>query len=82
MRTMMIEPDGWECTLADCRPGYFTFRCNPDDEPELCIKTEYKINGQMEVFCSSGETFWGYTGTDDDRKALVVQPVKVVWTDA
>ena len=39
MNRLIIKPEGWECKLKDCPPGFFMFRNN------LCFKTEYGANG-------------------------------------
>lgn len=41
MKRLVLEPEGWPCTLRECRPGFFVF-----DGTELCLKTEY---GAMET---------------------------------
>lgn len=70
--TILIEPDGWPTTLAECPPGHFWFG------NDLCFKSEYRTDGNIEAFCSSGEYFWGGTESHKDREALMVQPVKAV----
>lgn len=82
MRRLMIEPNGWPCTLKECPPGHFTYR---DD---LCFKTEYRCattasspNGKIEAYCESGEFFVGGADTEDAREQLVVQPVVAQWID-
>jgi hypothetical protein len=57
------------CKLIDCPPGFFIF------DGSLCFKSEYKDEiGQIEVYCSSGECFWGGTHDNDARSKLIVQP--------
>lgn len=73
MKRLAIVPDGWECALAECRPGHFVF------EGRLCFKDEYGSAGNS--YNDAGEVFWGGTSTDDDRQKLVVQPVAAVWED-
>ncbi len=80
MRTRrVILPDGWPCSLADCRPGFFMFH------EALCLKTGYrKPDGDLEAYNKAGEIFWGARGCMRDRKArenLIVQPVMVVMED-
>jgi hypothetical protein len=70
MIKLVIKPDSWECSIKECPPGFFVFKT------ELCFKTEY---GEDEVFCSSGEVFWGGTKTKEERANLVVQPCIAVW---
>lgn len=67
MKHMFVRPDGWECKLSECPPGFFVFH------EELCLKTEYGTN---EAFCSTGERFWGGTKTEIELGQLIVQPVK------
>ena len=70
-KQVSIVPEGWPCTLGDCPPGHFM------SGDELCFKSEYRSNGQIEVYCSSGEAFWGGVSGHDAREALIVQPVIV-----
>jgi hypothetical protein len=74
MKQVLIEPDGWPTTLAECPPGPFMFN------DSLCFKSEYRTDGKIEAFCESGEFFWGGTSANEDRNRLMVQPVKVVIT--
>ena len=71
-KKLVIIPDEWTCSLGSCPPGFFVF------EEELCFKTEY---GHCEVYCKSGETFWGGTNTSKNRDKLIVQPVIVRWEE-
>ena len=69
----LIEPEGWPCTLAHCRPGLFM------RDGTLGLKTEYLSAGKLEVYvCESGEAFWGGTAEEKSRSALEVQPVQMV----
>jgi hypothetical protein len=72
MKRYVIVPDGWPCTLAACPAGSFVY------QDTLCFKSEYRVCGKIEAFCKSGEFFWGGTETEEDRAALVVQPVQLV----
>ena len=70
MQKLIVKPNGWECTLKECPPGFFVIG------DELCLKSEYCTEGEdkksrMDVFCSSGGYFWGGT----DKEILMVQPV-------
>lgn len=81
MVIMKIEPDGWSCPLEELRPGLFTFPiAGTIKGMGVFIKTEYHTDsGNMEVFCcDSGEAFWGGVSNEQDRRKLVVQPVKIV----
>lgn len=68
MRRITIEPDRWECSLAECPPGVFVF------DKRLAVKTE---NGK--AFYVTGENFSGGANTNAEREQLMVQPVRVVW---
>ena len=62
MKTVKIVPDGWECLIEECPPGFFYY------EGQLCFKTEYhEEDGGLQVYCSSGETFM--------PRKVMVQPV-------
>jgi hypothetical protein len=75
MRRLEVKPEGWPCKLSECPPGLFLFGDG------LCFKTEYRTSGYSEVFCESGEMFWGGTDDKEQREVLTVQPVIVVWED-
>jgi len=82
MKSMIIEPHGWPCTLSECPPGFFVF----DDD--LFLKDEYGHESDetgkwyTSAYCSSGEFFRGGAKTKKDREKLVVQPVEVVWEES
>lgn len=76
MKKLIIKPDGWPCTLAECPPGFFVF------EGWLGFKSEYGDDSdKMEVFNSGGEAFWGGVSGHEARAALVVQPVVAEWEE-
>jgi hypothetical protein len=75
MKELVIEPDGWPCRLDECRPGLFV--C----DGALVALSEYGQNPEG-YLASSGEFFAGGVGTQDERNALMVQPVRAVWRDA
>lgn len=75
MKRLEIEPQGWPCKLKECPPGHFMF------QDSLCFKSEYMPDNRLEVFCDTGECFWGGTNTDKDREELCVQPVVAVWKE-
>lgn len=66
-------PDGWACKLEECPPGLFVY------EGFLGLKTQYHPNGKMEVYCNNGDAFWGQTTTEEEKRKLIVQPVRSVW---
>ena len=68
-----MMPDGWPCTLGECRPGNFIF------EDHLCFKDEYGSSGNS--YNEAGEIFWGGTTDETERRKLVVQPVDPVWEE-
>ena len=61
MKTVTLVPDGWECSVEECPPGFFWY------QGQLCFKTEYRSNGDIEVYNSAGETFM--------PRQVTVQPV-------
>lgn len=71
MKRYVIVPDGWPCTLAACPPGSFVYR------DALCFKSEYRTDGNIEAFCESGEFFYAGASDEEERRALVVQPVRL-----
>lgn len=68
MRRLVVMPDGWLCTIAECRPGHFIWN------GLLCFKTEYG-GANLECFNEAGEALCGY---DAETR---VQPVDPVWED-
>lgn len=70
MKRLIVEPDGWPLTYAECPPGFFTMG------DSLFFKSEYGGDG----YCDTGEYFVG--GVDAaDRGGLIVQPVMYRWVD-
>lgn len=70
MKTITVEPNGWECLIEECPPGHFMY------EGQLCFKTEYGNDLDekcpMEVYNSAGETFM--------PRKIMVQPVSIMTT--
>lgn len=94
MKRMIVEPDGWPCTLEECPPGHFVI------DGQLCFKTEYPaheldpatkglpggklrwiIGNRIEAYNSAGEFFCGGVEAEEERAALMVQPVAVRWEE-
>jgi hypothetical protein len=60
------------CKLIDCPPGFFLYK------GEVFFKTEYGCETyDMEVYCSSGEVFWGGAKTKEERANLNVFSMKM-----
>lgn len=75
MKILKLVPDGWPCTLGECPPGPFIYNGN------LGFKTEYTNNGDIEVFCETGEYFWAGTNVAEERNKIIVQPVIAKWEE-
>ena len=69
-KKLIIEPDGWPCRFADCRPGLFT------DVGALCLKTDYGDD-----YIEDGDAYWGGVSGKAARDELMVQPVKTAWVN-
>jgi len=67
MKKLEVIPEGWPCTIEECRPGHFVYK------DQLCFKTEYKSENDIEVFCESGESFC--------PRKVDVQPVSYHWVE-
>lgn len=61
MKIITIEPFGWPCKIEECPPGFFLY------EEQLCFKSEYSSDNDIEVFNSAGEYFM--------PREVLVQPV-------
>jgi hypothetical protein len=79
-RRLLIAPNGWPCTLAECPPGHFVY------QGSLCFKTEYRCSttpdrpaGKIEAYCESGEFFVAGAASEADREKIIVQPVSSEW---
>lgn len=73
MKRLVMLPEGWPCTLAECRPGFFLW------EEHLCLKDEYgSADGS---YNEAGERFWGGVTDAAEREKLVVQPVEPKWEE-
>lgn len=66
MKRLVMMPDGWSCTIDECRPGHFAFK------GLLCFKSEYGV--KPECFNEAGE-YLQYAPSD------LVQPVDPVWEE-
>lgn len=63
----VIVPDGWACTVKECRPGPFVTLENPE---LLCFMSEYHHDdGRCMAYNSAGEFFCG---------EALVQPVNMI----
>ncbi len=69
-KRLLVQPEGWTCSLDDCTPGFFIFN------ERLCFKSRYG-----DCYCESGEYFWGGTTTPEARNELIVQPVFTEWVE-
>ncbi len=73
MRQLIINPEGWPCSLRECPPGHFLW------EDTLCFKTEYckdQNETEMEVYNGAGERFC-YKGNGTE----IVQPIVINWEE-
>ena len=77
VRQLVIKPDGWPCTLAECPPGLFIF--DAADYQTLGFKSEYGVDNPYII--DGGEVFWGGVNTKEARGKLPVQPCQAVWID-
>jgi len=93
MRRLILEPDGWPCSIRECPPGFFLHG------DSLCFKTEYRqfeavgstnvpgpeirwaMGNNSDVYCSSGESFWGGVTDKEERENIEVQPVIAKWEE-
>lgn len=70
MKKLVLNPDGWPCTLAECPPGAFLH-----SEKHLGFKSEYHTStGKIEAYNEAGEFYCG------DPKDLV-QPLLPEWLE-
>lgn len=58
---MLIVPDGWPCSYAECRPGHFVVG------GALMLKSEYGGQG----YCESGEAYCGDRETEVQPVAAI-----------
>lgn len=76
-KRLIITPEGWPCSLAECRPGHFVF-----DDKYLGFKSEYlEKDGQIQAFNEGGEFFVGGKPDESERRRIIVQPVKPEWEE-
>jgi len=68
MKRLVLMPNGWACTLEECPPGLFIFN------KQVCFKSEYHNNGNVEAFNNSGE----YLSINQKE---IVQPVDYEWQE-
>lgn len=70
MKKLLVVPIEWPIPLGECTPGFFLH------DKKLCFKSEYG-----DVYCETGEYFWGGAETTTERDAIEVQPVDAKWVD-
>lgn len=76
MKRLQLVPDGFECKLLECPAGFFLYG------EEVCFKSEYvDDNGRPEVYCESGEAFWGGTSKIEDLQKVMVIPLISRWVE-
>jgi hypothetical protein len=63
MKKLIIEPNGWQCTLEECPMGHFVY------QNELCFKTDH--NSNTRAYNPKGDNF--------RRTDIMVQPVVAKW---
>jgi hypothetical protein len=90
MRRLIIEPEGWPCTLDECPPGLFmyegTLAIKSAHPGMVCLKESppfdtWKIEpGNINApLADGGCQFWGGTGTQEELRKLEVQPCTYRW---
>ncbi len=73
MKRLLIKPDGWPCTLAECPAGHFIFES--DGDKILGFKSDYPRDGaQTDAYNAGGE----FIRIGDDE---IVQPVFQEWEE-
>jgi hypothetical protein len=92
MKRLVLEPQGWPCTLEECPPGLFLHR------DSVGFKTEYRAMESVgptnvpgdevrwragrhpDAYCESGEYLC--TADPTTRDEIMVQPLVASWEDA
>ena len=72
MKKLIIDRNGFPCKLKDCPSGFFIYK------GDLCFKSN---SGEDNVYCESGEVFWGCAVNKARRENLKVQPVVSFWEE-
>jgi hypothetical protein len=72
MKQLIIKPNGWPCSYAECPPGLFVYHS------QLCFKSEYGndnpyLVGSGEYFCAGAP--------NSQRDGLEVQPCVFEWVE-
>jgi len=83
MKILILEPNGWPCTLEECPPGFFV-TC--EEYGSLCFKSEYTMginDHRIQAFNCAGEFFCGSPNakSEEERIKIMVQPVIDRWED-
>lgn len=65
MKKLILEPNGWECTLDECDAGLYVY------DKQVFLKTNY---GDCESFCDNGCTCVL-------EGSAIVQPVISKWLE-
>lgn len=93
MKRLVLEPEGWPCTLRGCPPGFFVhgetvglkteYGAMESDGPMGSCGTElhWICGGGVDAYCDSGERFCGGVRSREEAEALLVQPVAARWVE-
>lgn len=68
-RALVLEPDGWPCSIRDCPDGLFTW-----------AEDVYLKQGDRAMWLD-GVEFDPYPASPDKLRDMDVQPVRATWRD-
>ena len=71
MKELVFKPAHFKLKLKECPPGFFLF------ENSVGFKSEYGDD----VYCDSGERFWGGKTIREETLELVVIPLEYQWVE-
>lgn len=78
MKKLVVAPNGWPCTLAECPPGLFTYN------EALAVKSEYRSAegyGTVKAYLADDGEFFAPLSDKTACDRLVVQPCVYKWVE-
>lgn len=66
MKQLILVPNAWVCSYAECPPGFFV------NSGQLCFKSEYSEDGRPVGYNSEGEFYCGETGRTEMGRGRVL----------
>jgi len=81
MKQLIMEPDGWNCTLEEYPPGFFTAPGGMLGFKSRYMTGDHPSEYRLEAFCDTGEFFHGGAKSEEERRQIPVSPCTPRWVE-